>query len=606
MLDAARTLAHRGPDALGAYAHENTGLGHSRLSIRDLSDTGSQPMVSSCARYVLAYNGEIYNTSELRADLSDVTFRGTSDTEVLLEALIRFGSDALQRINGMFAFAFYDREAKTLLLARDPFGIKPLFFTHGQGDFCFASEIKGLYACGFKRRRLHTAGLNEYLYYGTTLGANTMLDGVHRLLPGHAVQIRTDTGEYNEWTFGATPATWTVGERTFDSIVAETRRRIEQAVARHMVSDVPVAVLLSGGIDSSMITALAARHSGYRLATYTVGYDGVPGGMAELPFARMVAKQYQTDHNELCLGFTDVRDTIVNIVDAHDAPFGDAASIPLFGMAGQIASQAKVVLQGDGGDEVFGGYSRYNWLYHSRGIRLFAPPAKVASILAARSSLAARLCRVLDAFRQGDARTMALLLTEEAMGTNPSRILSPELRNRLELTNPFSRYDAVDAMFADEPLAQRMLYTDTRILLPDYFLEKVDRATMAAGIEARVPFLDASLTQFIMQLPVASKMPRGKRKGLLKAAAIGLVPEAILHRPKQGFTVPYQQWLKGDLGDWLTETLTDCAVHDTQIFDNKSVARELELHRRGQGRNGFLLYKALMLAVWLQRTRVKP
>lgn len=594
------SLEHRGPDARGSYIFGNVGLGHTRLSIIDLSAAGQQPMHSKCGRYTLIYNGEIYNAKELSGNLSDISMRGHSDTEVLLESLIRYGSAVISELNGMFAFAFYDQKDGTLLIARDRFGIKPLYFIEEGDEFRFGSEIKCLFAGTGDNRKIRKSAIHEFFYYGVTLGTQTFLENVDRLLPGHIMTLNVRTGK-------STLSCFVPNRKTKSCDISEDPKNkvlnlLEASVKRHLISDVPVAVFLSGGIDSSAVTAFAAKHSPERLKTYSVGFD-IPGGVDELPIARLVAKRFKTDHQELHISVNDVQSVLSRLCNAHDVPFGDAANIPLYLLCEELAGSVKVVLQGDGGDEIFGGYTRYRWLYFSKIIRWFCALSYLVPFGILPNDLELRIKRVLDAFSNEDAMTMALLLTEETLDRPPIRVLSEELQNEVKENDPFSRYFQVCNASSETNLAQRMLHTDTQIILPDVFLEKVDRSTMAHSIEVRVPFLDTELTDFVTRLPVSVKMPYGQQKGLLKTALRGVLPDRVLDRRKTGFSVPYKEWLRGSLGDWLLD-LIDCkAVQESGLLDTAKVRQLLSNHRKGNGRDGFLLYKLLVLAIWINNTR---
>ena len=354
-------LKHRGPDDDGAYASGGIGLAHTRLSILDLSAEGRQPMRSPDGRFVIAYNGEVYNFPELRRSLEQLghRFRGHSDTEVVLHAFTEWGEDALPKLEGMFAMAVWDERDKRLCLARDRFGIKPLYYQTSESGIVFGSEIKSLLASGEVQARLDWHGLHEYLYYDTALGPRTLYRGVRKLPPGHKL-VQDELGCRVE----PFCSIFDVEQETDDYPTAaeKVRHLLERAVRAHLVSDVPVGVFLSGGIDSSAITAFASKHYGGRLKTFAAGFDFVEGlgTENELPKARMVADRFGTDHQEIHVAGGDVSDVIERLVACHDAPFGDGANIPLYLMCEQLGGGHKVILQGDGGDELFAGYRMHS------------------------------------------------------------------------------------------------------------------------------------------------------------------------------------------------------------------------------------------------------
>lgn len=591
------TLHHRGPDDRGQYISGPVGLGHTRLSIIDLSPTGRQPMRAEEADCTLVYNGEIYNHPELRAELEALgaRFRGRSDTEVLLRAYLQWGPEAWGRLKGMFALALWDGRDQTLHAARDRFGIKPLYYLRGEHGIVFGSEIKALLASGRVERRIDRAALHEYLYYGTPLGERTLFAGIRRLLPGYCL-----TCDRQGVRLAAYASIHAVAPARDDLRTATTKTRslLEQAVARHLISDVPVGIFLSGGIDSSTVTAFASRHYAGRLKTYAVGFD-FDRGEGELPKARRVAAHFGTDHQELRVAGGSISQVMEALVQAHDQPFGDAANIPLYLLCRELRTTVKVILQGDGGDEIFAGYRRYNVLSVERLWRLLAGLGAPLWDLMPRTPAYHRYRRFLQALRAKDAgMRMALLLTEEPLTPPATRVLAKGVRAEVESHDPFTRYRELAAELAHLDPVARMLGTDASILLPDIFLEKVDRATMAHGIEVRVPMLDTDLTSYVMSLPTKFKVRRGQKKRLLRAALRGLLPDEILDGPKTGFGVPYAHWLREPLYDYLRSVLLDPGTLAWGILDQPVLEALIAEHRSGRKNNGFLLYKLLQLALW--------
>lgn len=592
-----RTLRHRGPDDEGVELLGPAGLGQTRLSIIDLSSAGHQPMQSQDGRVTLVYNGEIYNFPRLREQLETegVAFRGRSDTEVVLKAYVRWGTDAFSMFEGMFALAIWDAASQQLHLARDRFGIKPLYHYSLSSGLVFGSEIKALLASRRLRRRLNWHALHEYLYYGNALGPNTLFGGVVRLLPGHYLTLDRDgsvTSAY--WSVEAVePVTDDLEQAT-----AVVRQRLETAVKEHLISDVPVGVFLSGGIDSSAVTAFASRHYTGRLKTYSVGFD-FDKGVNELPKARKVAERLETEHTELHLAGGDMADVIQQLIRCHDEPFGDAANIPLYLLCRELKGSVKVVLQGDGGDEIFAGYRRYNVLCYERFWRWIAQISVALPTFRTGGLPYDRAMRFFQAMGHPDpAMRLALLMTEEPCNKPPTRVFSDEARRMLQNHDPFGRYRGMHKRLSQFDAVQRSLYTDTQVLLPDTFLEKVDKPTMAHSIEVRVPMLDANLTSYVMGLPSNLKVRSGQKKWILRRALRGIVPDAILDGPKTGFGVPYGYWLRKPLADYTREVLLDPAADRWDLFDRGALALCLEEHTSGRKNNGFLLYKLLNLAIW--------
>jgi asparagine synthase (glutamine-hydrolysing) len=598
-------LAHRGPDSSGIWVAPGatTGIAHTRLSILDLSDAASQPMTLEDRGLAMAFNGEIYNYYALRRELADLghRFKGCGDSETLLHAFAQWGPGCFRRLSGMFAVAFVDERRGKLYLARDRLGIKPLFYAHCDGALVFASEIKAILASGIVRTQIDFSQIAELMYFGVTLGEVTMFDGIRRLPPGSCAEFDIATGRMQISSFWRIEELLDPGDeppRPECEQAGALRSLLEDAVRSHLLSDVPVGVFLSGGIDSSAIVGLAAPHYGGRLRTYSVGFDYI-ADQDELPRARLVAERFGTEHHELRITGTNLRDLLPRLVAAHDLPFSDAANIPLYQLCEALNGETKVVLQGDGGDELFGGYRRYELLDR---IRWLHPLAAAAKPLLSLGPLPARLRpmrRMAAALAEPDvAKRMALLLTVEEESESPLRVLSPELRHLASKQDPFRRYrDCARRVAAVDPV-QQMLLTDLQIILPDVFLEKVDRATMAQSVEARVPFLDNALLDYAARLPAAVKVRFGAKKKLLRAALRGVVPDEILDAPKAGFGVPFVHWLRGPAGDLLADLALDPGSAASELFDRRVLEGALRQHRSRAVDHGFLLWKCLQLALW--------
>ncbi len=592
-------LAHRGPDHRGSHQLGQAVFGHTRLSVLDLSAAADQPMLSDDGRYMLTYNGEIYNFRSLRDELrrDGMQFRSDGDTEVLLKSLIRWGAAAVQRFDGMFAFALWDRGTQTLLLARDRLGIKPLYYGLTSRGVVFGSEIKAVLAAGERIDvSMDPAALVEYMWYGNSLGERCIYTGIRRLLPG-----TIGTFSAGKW---ATEAYWSVADPvlvrdSLDEATARVTQLLTDSVRAQLVSDVPIGLFLSGGVDSSALAVLAARELGTSLRTYSVGFD-FTGGVNELPVARALATQLGTQHVELRVDGADIIQVIHRLVASHDQPFGDAANIPLYLLCEQLHGATKVILQGDGGDEMFGGYPRYPLLAK---LQRWQPASGLALDVMRRGGamLSPRRRRFLDAIATHDpALRMGLLLSQETQREPPTSVLSEVWRERVRGEDPFRRYRELYAMVGHLDPAQAMLRTDAAILLPDIFLEKVDRATMAHGIEVRVPFLGAELVDYAMGVPSSLKLHNGESKYLLRRALRGIVPDAILDAPKQGFGVPYEHWLRTSLADFMQEVLSDPGTVRSGMFDHTQIAVLIKEHIAGVRDHGFLLWKSLQLALWLQ------
>ena len=591
------TIKHRGPDNDGIFLKCPIGLGHSRLSVIDPSTQGNQPMVSHCGTNIISYNGEIYNFDSLKNDLisKGYQFTSLSDTETLLNAYIEWGPTSFSLLEGMFAFAIWDDQSQTLHLARDRFGIKPLYYHIFPSGIVFGSEIKSILASGKISRSMDWESLNQYLIYGTSLGTNTMFNGIRKLPPGYRLEVNLYGSRLIEYD-----SIYDVEETYDDTSLAieKVKYLLDQSVSSHLVSDVPVGIFLSGGRDSSTITAFASRHYEGKISTYSVGFD-FDKGVNELKKAKRVADYFNTDHNELHVEGRNIPEVIEKLVLSHDEPFGDAANIPLYLLSQQLNKSIKVILQGDGGDELFAGYRRYNILSKERFWHWSAKISLPFNYMLPKTKHYHRLMRFFEAIGHNDpSMRMALLLTEEPFSHPPSRLLSDSSREKISAYDPYAIYKTYYERFEDLDPVQRMLYTDMGVLLPNIFLEKVDKATMAHGIEIRVPMLDKNLTKYVMSLPSSIKVKKGQKKWILREAMRGIIPDDILDAPKRGFGVPYAHWLRTSMADYMKNILLDDNSFNIEMFNKKALENCINEHIQGKRNHGFLLYKLLMLTLW--------
>jgi asparagine synthase (glutamine-hydrolysing) len=433
------------------------------------------------------------------------------------------------------------------------------------------------------------------LWYGVGLGQETLFSNTKKLLPGTFLKInRNGMTQHTYWSIESVKRS----RLSVTDAITETRARLEQSIQRHLRSDVPVGVFLSGGIDSSAITAFASQQMTRQLDTFAVSFD-YDKGVNELEKAAFVANHFGTRHHELHVTGKDLPHIIETLIGAHDEPFADAANIPLYLLCQRVKGDVKVVLQGDGGDEIFAGYRRYNVLRYERLWRTLAWLSLPAFKCLPRHAKLDRLQRFLLTMRPSSAdKRMAMLLTVDSALSMPTAILSPELQQAMASCNPFKRYAQCAERFKHEDPVQKMLFTDASILLADVFLEKVDKPTMANSIEVRVPFLDAELTELALSLPSSYKVRRGHKKWLLRQALRGLVPDQILDAPKMGFGVPIGYWLRTSLADYMKGVLLDRAC---PLFDRVKLEQLVQAHISGRADYAFLLWKALLLALWYQR-----
>lgn len=593
------SIAHRGPDSVGYYCDDQIALGHARLSIIDLSSSANQPMSSLINGTKIVFNGEIYNFKELRKELQSSgvnTWSTNSDTEVILNLYIKWGLDGLKKLEGVFAVAIWDVEKKHLLLIRDRLGVKPLYFTILKSGFGFSSEISSLHKIPNFDDRVDEQSLSEYLWYGNTYGNRTFFSGARQLEPGHYLEISNGEIKIDKW--------WQIEDYLVDSSYSNDENSatrhlldvLDNSVSRQMISDVPLALFLSGGLDSSSISA-SATHSGFeQLNSFSAAFD-FEKGVNELSKAKTVADFLGLTHNEIHIDSTRIEDVILRLADAHGEPFADAANIPLYLMCKALPKSIKVVLQGDGGDELFAGYRRYSMLQH---VNLFNKiPAGLVNVAKLFGKLGNRFARMSNSVGNTDpAFRMALLLTRETLHDRPEKIFNHERRTFLfQNTDPFLEYKKAAVRFEKFDPIQQMLLTDLTVQLPSQFLTKVDRATMAAGIEARVPLLDEGILKLVLNMPVNWKVRGNNDKIILRNSQINRLPKDILTASKTGFGVPTDYWIANALFKMTRDYILDSSFHKKFDLNNEVIENMLNRHKAGDYNNGFLLWKLLQLSI---------
>jgi asparagine synthase (glutamine-hydrolysing) len=598
------TLTPRGPDATGVFVSGRVALGHRRLSILDLSEAGAQPMTLQRSGLTIAYNGEIYNFRDLRSELEALghVFIGHSDTEVILHAYEAWGLQGLKRLEGIFSLALWDERQRRLVLMRDRLGIKPLYYGESAHGLAFGSEIKAILAAGGVDISLDDQAFSEYLWYGNPYQDRTFYRGIRAVEPGHWLIFEGETRRLEPW--------WRIEEwadqeppvQRFEDAVEMVRSALDAAVARQLVADVPVGIFLSGGVDSSAIAASAMRGRQTPLLSYAAGFN-FDRGVNELPKAAQVARHLGLDHHELNIEGGNLPEVLIHLASVHDEPFADAANIPLYLMCRALSGRVKVVLQGDGGDELFGGYRRYAVLRNAGWWKLV--PGMACNAARQLGSFGSRFSRMAESVGHADpAMRMALLLTTE-LPRNPPETLLNEARRQdlLERTDPFLAYRHAAQRFARHDPVQQMLLTDLTVQLPSQFLTKVDRATMAASVEARVPLLDEKVAELAVGMPSEWKVRGTKKKVVLRESLRGRLPDSILDGPKTGFGVPYEHWLRTSLFEFSRERLLDNGFLAKFDFDRVAVENALLQHRLGTADRGFLLWKLLNLQLWLSTTQ---
>lgn len=599
-------LAHRGPDGSGVWTAPGIGLGHRRLAIIDLSDAAAQPMLTPDRRVAITYNGEIYNFREVRSELEarGHVFHTESDTEVILAAWRQWGPGCLSRFNGMFALALYDADADALFLARDRVGVKPLFLAElPDGALIFASELKGLLAHPGLRRRLSPQAVEDFLAFGYVPDDASILEGVRKLAAGHYLLIRRG---------GAVPASvrwWDVDFSTstrapVQALEEELTERLREAVHSRMIADVPVGAFLSGGVDSSAVVAFMAEAGREAVRTCSIGFDDA--GHDETRFAELVAERFATDHRARTVAAADFG-LIDILAEAFDEPFADASALPTYQVSAMAREVVKVSLSGDGADEAFAGYRRHRLFVAEERVRRWLP-APVGRAVGGLGSVYPKLDWApqwlraktsLEAVGKSSAAAYA-----DAVGVTPRRIreifYGSNFVNALQGHVAEGRYiSAFEGAPAHDPLS-RAQYADFKIWLPGDILTKVDRTSMAVGLEAREPLLDHRLIEFAARLPARLRIKGGEGKWLMKRALRGRLPEEILTRRKMGFVTPVSAWLRGPLAAEAVAIARGSALAETGWFDAPALERIAEQHRCGRSDHGRLLWQLLMLDRSLQ------
>ena len=601
------TMGHRGPDDAGLWwsADGQVGLAHRRLAVLDLTATGHQPMVDPDAHLSITFNGEIYNHRELRRELAAASegFRGSSDTETILHAYRRWGTGCLSRLRGMFAFALWDDERRRLLLARDRCGEKPLFYRlDGRGTLQFASELKALMADPDVPRVLDREALEHYLAYGFVPGSQCMLRGVRKLAPAHALTWSLESGEVSCWSYWQPVIASPSGSRTpIDELADALYALLADAVRGQLVADVPVGVLLSGGLDSSLITAAAAAQAPGTLRTFTVAFPG-HGRLDESRHARLVAAHFGTEHREVEAGEISP-DLLPRLARQFDEPMGDSSMLPTFLLAALVRDHATVALGGEGGDELFGGYRYYAWIPRLERMRALTPaPLRRAVAAAGRAlPLGVRGRQQLVGFA-GDgvpSITHMDLYFDRAMR---ARLLQPVLRGSAA-AEPTPETAKAAACPRDLSPLRGAMVGDFRRYLPDDVLVKVDRASMLASLEVRAPFLDDRVVAFALgNVPDALLVRRSRRKILLRRLARRLLPPRFDVARKQGFSVPLARWFAGAAwSSFISGVLADA---EPRLFDRRVVQALLEGQRRGWN-NAKRLFALTLFELWRREYGVR-
>ncbi len=619
------SIAYRGPDDSGYFSEAASGVGlvHRRLSILDLSPAGHQPMSSASGRYVITFNGEVFNFQEIRMELGEVPRRGHSDTEIMLEAIERWGLEtAVQRFVGMFAFALWDHKERTLSLVRDRIGIKPLYYGRAGQHFVFASELKAIDAFPGFTRNINRDALAMYIRHGYVPTPHCIYDGIHKLRSGSILTIGGPEQEPDIRCYWPAVEVAEKGVRrpltgTDVEVTEELHKTLMSAVGLRMIADVPLGAFLSGGIDSSAVVALMQAQSSRPIKTFTIGFN--EGGYNEATHAKGVAKHLGTDHTEFYVTPQEALNVVPLLPSMYDEPFADPSQIPTYLVSKLARRSVTVSLSGDGGDELFGGYNRYlmtKALSHSLNRFPRAARAMAAGLIrgippAAYDAIYKLVQPIIPSKNRwsavGDkAHKLARFFPSDGPGQIYLAALS-QCENPSELVLGSQEPNTVTRVIADSgslpTLEEQMMLTDLRTYLPDDILTKVDRASMAVSLEARVPLLDHRVVELAWRIPLHLKIRQGVGKWVLRQILYKYVPRELLERPKMGFGVPIDQWLRGPLRDWAEDLLAEEVLKQHQLLNVGGIRQKWKEHLSGRRNWQYLLWNVLVFQDWYRHSQ---
>ena len=606
------TLAHRGPDASGVWTdyEDHIALGHRRLSVIDLSDRGSQPMISSSGRYILTYNGEIYNYKDIRAELANdgVKFKGDCDTEVLLEAIEKWGlRGAIDKFNGMFAFALWDSKDKRMFLARDRLGEKPLYYTFMDGVFMFASELKAFFKHPVFKPNININSVALFMKYCYIPAPYTIYSGVFKLPPASILEARLSDLSRTKIT-----KYWSIDNKirgeiseSFGEAVEKLDKLLRDSVSIRLNSDVPLGVFLSGGVDSSLVAAIAEDVGTGDINTFTIGFDDK--GFDESKYAELVSESIGTKHTTIKVGYNDIIEALNSLPHIYDEPFADSSQLLEIVVSRKSRKFVTVALTGDGGDESFIGYDRYLWLDRIVGMK-----KKLMKLLLSvvPMGILISLIKILGKLNQ------RLFFTDLDGKVH-------RLKHLVDIDNPIQMYDWLNSYWRDtslivprsniinseipktDSLITSIALNDTLLGLPDDMLVKVDRATMSVGLEARAPLLDHRVVEFAWGIPLGFKLRNGVTKAVLRSVLAKYVPESLTDRPKAGFGAPISSWLRDSLKPWAESILDWNRIESDGILNVESIKEKWYEHLSGAKDNHKELWTVLIFQQWLNANRDK-
>ncbi len=594
-------LSHRGPDDSGIFVKNNVGLGHRRLSVIDLSPMGRQPMANEDGSLQVVFNGEIYNFQEIRKVLesSGHKFKSKTDTEVILHSYIQWGAECVKEFNGMFAFAIFDEKRNQIFLARDRMGEKPLYYYFNGDRFIFASEIKAILEDESLPRVIEPQGMINYFTFGHSVAPDTIYKGIKKLLPGHYLVFNNNKINIQKyWDSSPSNDLEDKGEQYYKQ---KTGELFEKAVKDRLISDVPLGVFLSGGLDSSAVVAMMAKNQVKPLKTFSVGFD-IPGQeFNELSDARTVADHFKTEHHELVLKESDLVDAINTLVYHFDEPFGDAAGFPVFFLSRFAKNNVTVALTGEGGDEIFGGYRRY--VVEGNIKKLFLLRVLLSG------SLAGKMVNSLPKLRKTKKLINSLAISDDLLRyASWISFFSEDMKKQLFKGSSFAAgidslkmYKQYFSTCDSRYWPGKIMYLDQKIILPDGYLEKVDKTSMASGLETRAPILDHNLVEFANSIPSKYKVRGLATKYIFREAMKEVLPQEIIKKRKHGFSVPTNPWFRGKLKSYLFEVIFDKKTRERGYFNYEYIERLYNLYQNSSQPLDSQLWLLLNFELWHRR-----
>ncbi|MDO5680847.1 MAG: asparagine synthase (glutamine-hydrolyzing) [Pelistega sp.] len=610
---ACERLKRRGPDSRGVWlsADQKVGLAHVRLAIQDLSEHGHQPMLSADQRYVMVFNGEIYNHFALRDALGSQApqWRGHSDTETLLACFVAWGVEqTLRQAVGMFAFALWDQEQGSLVLGRDRFGEKPLYYTQQAQGLLFASELKAFMPIAEFDKRINRGAVALLMRHNYIPAPHTIFERVYKLPPASYLQLDAEH-LFSQHELPEPKRYWSAYEvakrssaRVFaddDKAIDAFERVLSDAVQGQMLADVSLGAFLSGGTDSSLIVAMMQKQSTQAVKTFAIGFE--EQAYNEAPFAKAVAEHLGTDHTELYMNGNDALTIFQSLADVYSEPFADSSQLPVLLMMGLTAQHVKVALSGDAGDELFGGYKRY-----ARAQAWWDRCQKIPSAM--RPTVAKMLSTLASSLPLGQKQEKCVQFAQLLRAKNTVEFYRPFVSYWKQPENLVLQSEALSTCFDGKPLRNlqdTMQILDTLSYLPDDILVKVDRAAMYHSLETRVPLLDHRVFEFVWDIHPRYKQRDGQSKWLMKQLLYRHVPQALLERPKKGFSVPLGQWLRGPMKTWASDLLSQDRLQQQGLFDASCVQRIWQQHQQGAGDWSAHLWGILMMQAWLDTYQIR-